>query len=183
MLLLFTGLLSFLEGGVSGTLVLFSLRALHSSELGYGVLLTCGAAGSLAGGLCSPWLAQVLGVRAALFLAVLVGGLAYPAVSITTSVALACLLFAVNDMTVPLWNVVASMARQVLVPDAYLGRASAAFRTLAYGLLPLGAVAGGGLATAAGVAAPLRCAGLMIAASSVLCLLLPARETNRLPVG
>lgn len=50
-------------------------------------------------------------------------------------------------------NVVSQSLRQRLVPGALLGRVSGASRTLAFGLMPLGAIAGGVVAERAGLPA------------------------------
>jgi hypothetical protein len=48
------------------------------------------------------------------------------------------------------WNVVTVTMRQQLVPDDLLGRVNSAYRMLGWGLIPLGALAGGFVAQAAG---------------------------------
>jgi MFS family permease len=53
-----------------------------------------------------------------------------------------------------LWDVIAVSYRQAAVPDRLLGRIMAAYRFIAYGAFPIGALIGGFLAGAAGLRAP-----------------------------
>lgn len=61
--------------------------------------------------------------------------------------------FALIGVTNTMGNVIAQSLRQRLVPGDMLGRIGGASRTLSFGLMPLGALAGGVLAQAAGLAA------------------------------
>ena len=108
-------------GGMT-ILVLYAQEVLALSASGYGVLLTFGAMGGVAGGLLAPALAARLGMRGSLLTALgifvvvnlLLGLFGSPAVA-----GLALFLEAAAGM---LWNVVTVSYRQRLIPDDLLGR-------------------------------------------------------------
>ena len=81
----------------------------------------------------------------------------------------------------PKWNVVTVSLRQQVVPAHLLGRVNSVYRMLGWGLMPVGALAGGFVAHAAGLRAPYVVAGLLCGVSllaAVPCLL-AARQTAR----
>jgi hypothetical protein len=61
---------------------------------------------------------------------------------------------AVNGFVTTLWNIVTVGLRQELVPPAFLGRVSSAYRLLSWGLIPVGTLAGGLVAHELGLRAP-----------------------------
>jgi len=79
--------------------------------------------------------------------------------------------------------VVTISLRQRVVPARLLGRVNSVYRMLGWGLMPLGALAGGFVAHAAGLRAPYVVAGLLCALSTlaVLPLLLAANRTADRP--
>jgi hypothetical protein len=64
---------------------------------------------------------------------------------------LAAAMLALSSLGIVQWNVVAVFLRQTLVPNAVLGRVNSAYRFIAWGTLPVGALCGGFLAGAFGV--------------------------------
>jgi Transmembrane secretion effector len=156
----------------SATLVLFTTQTLHVSARGYGLLLACSAAGSVAGGLVNPVLARrvrpvpLLVMVAAISCARAVGmGLAPDAVVLGA-------LLAFGGFTTTLWNVVTVSMRQQEVPAELFGRVNSVYRMLGWGTRPLGALAGGFIASAAGLRAPFIVGGIV--RGTVLLALLPA---------
>lgn len=131
-------------GGMT-ILVLYAQEVMGLSATGYGLLLTFGAMGGVAGGLFAPILAERLGMRRSLLAALgvfvlvnlLIGLFSSPAV-----VALALFLEAAAGM---LWNVVTVSYRQRLIPDDLLGRVNSVYRFFGWGVMPFGAMGAGGL--------------------------------------
>jgi hypothetical protein len=72
----------------------------------------------------------------------------------------AAVVLSTTSFSFALWNVLSVTIRQRLVPGAVLGRVNAASRTLSMTAAPLGALAGGGLAAALDLRAPLWASGL-----------------------
>jgi MFS family permease len=71
-----------------------------------------------------------------------------------------------------LWNVVTVSLRQRVIPGELLGRVNSVYRMLGWGTIPLGGLAGGFIASFAGLRAPYVISGILRGA--VLFALLPA---------
>jgi hypothetical protein len=101
------------------------------------------------------------------------------------SAAVAAAMLAVRGFSVTMWNVVTVSLRQQVVPSHLLGRVNSAYRMLGWGLMPLGALAGGFVAHAAGLRAPYLAAGALCALSLVAAtpLLLKARSLEAAELG
>jgi MFS family permease len=70
-------------------------------------------------------------------------------------------MLAGEGFAVAMWNVVTVSLRQQIVPSHLLGRVNSVYRMLGWGLMPLGALAGGFVAHAAGLRAPYVVAGAL----------------------
>ncbi len=77
----------------------------------------------------------------------LVGG-AYLVIGLVPRVLVVLVCYVVSGFGFALWNVLASARRQRLTPEGLLGRVSNASRAISWGAMPLGAIAGGVLASA-----------------------------------
>ncbi len=154
-LVLASSLLNFAFTGYFAVFVLWAVgagSALGLSQAQYPLLTLGFALGAVFGSLCTEVAQRVVGE-----LPLLVGSLTLSVILLAvpvcwpnpwaTAVALSLIGFA-NA----LGNVVAQSLRQRLVPSAMLGRVGGASRTLAFGLMPIGALAAGGLAEVVGLA-------------------------------
>jgi MFS family permease len=144
-------------------------------ELGFGVLMTAMAAGSLAGSLVVERFERRLGRARLLELAVLASAVTTAVPGLTTSPWVVGVAFAVSGVFIVMWNVVTVSLRQRIVPDALLGRLNASYRLLAWGSQPLGALLGGLIGETLGLSAVFLVAGGMVA----LLLLLRSFVTDR----
>jgi predicted MFS family arabinose efflux permease len=124
------------------TVVLLVTQTLHTGAREFGLLMIASAAGGVAGGLLNPALTRRIGEL--------------------RSLVIACGANAVIYVTM----------RQRAVPDDMLGRVGSAYKMLGWGMIPLGALAGGLVAQAAGLRAPWIIAGTL--RGLVLLALLPA---------
>ena len=140
-------------------LVLLATQTLHVGSRGYGFLLAATAVGSVIGGLVCPVLARRLGS----WLRWSSGARSTPPSSSASGwppdAAVAAVLLAGQGFGVTLWNVVTVSLRQQIVPSDLLGRVNSVYRMLGWGLMPVGALAGGFIAHAAGLRAPYVVAG------------------------
>jgi MFS family permease len=134
-------------------LVLFAREVLDVSEVGFGLLLAATAAGYTAGAALTPRIVGRIDRRTVVLVAVagVAGALALIAAGLLVPTLLA---LAVIGVASGLWDVIAVSYRQAAVPDRLLGRIMAAYRFIAYGAFPIGALAGGTIADAAGLRAP-----------------------------
>ena len=129
-------------GGMT-VLVLYAQEVLNLSAAAYGVLLTCGAAGGVLGGLVSPWLARRLGARASLFLALCTFALFNLVLGLSASLPLVAAGLFFEAAAGMLWNVVTVSYRQRLIPDELLGRVNSVYRFFGWGAMSFGAFAAG----------------------------------------
>ena len=124
-------------------LVLFSQEVLELGAVGHGLLLTAGAVGGVAGGLVCPWIAARLGASRSLWVALALMPLPFLGLYLTSTLWVAVVLLFVETLVAVLWNVVTVSYRQRAIPDALLGRVNAIYRFFGWGMMPLGALAGG----------------------------------------
>jgi MFS family permease len=137
------------------TLMALTVLPLYAQELlglnaaQYGLLITAEAAGGVAGGLICPAIAARLGASRALMLALPLMVLGWALIAAAPNVwVVAPALFA-GMFAALLWNVVTVSYRQRLIPDPLLGRVNSLYRFFGWGMMPVGALAGGWAVTLA----------------------------------
>jgi MFS family permease len=156
-------------GALIATLVLHITGWLDGGDAGFAAAITAYAAGSLAGGA----VAGRIGARIGRMRAVLVAGTvqtgALVAMGTVRELWVAVAAMAVFGLMGMVWNVHQVTLMQERSPEGMIGRTSAAFRTLAIGGAPLGAMLGGTVAAAWGLNTPaLLAAGLFALAVASL---------------
>jgi MFS family permease len=174
------GIYNFANQMGQAILVLLATQTLHVSTRGYGLLLAASAVGSVVGGLVNPVLTRRLGLLPSLVLPALVDAAAFVGIGLAPGLVVVAALLAVQGFSVAMWNVVTVSLRQRIVPAHLLGRVNSVYRMLGWGLMPLGALAGGFVAHAVGLRAPYIVAGLLctLSALAALPLLLSATRTT-----
>jgi MFS family permease len=90
---------------------------------------------------------------------------------------------AIVGFGVVLYNVTAISLMQAITPDRILGRMNASRRFIVWGVIPLGALAGGVLASTIGLRATLFVAGIGASLSVLPLLFSPVRSLVRIPEG
>ena len=143
------------------TLVLLATQTLHLDARGYGLLLAGAAIGSLLGGLVSARVVKRAGALPALLTALAVNVVVFVGIGLSPNAIVLGALLAVNGFVITLWNIVTVSLRQRIVPPAMLGRVNSVYKMLGWGLIPLGALAGGLVAHAFGLRAPYPVAGVL----------------------
>jgi MFS family permease len=132
----------------SAAFAIFVLYAVAPGPMGlsepqFGILLTTTALGSVAGTLAAPKVIERLGRARTLVLTILGNALMAGAPALTDNALLVGAAFIVGGATVMAWNIITVSLRQSIVPDRLIGRVNSAYRLLAWGTQPLGAVLGG----------------------------------------
>jgi MFS family permease len=139
------GASNLVSSAIFGVFVLYAVRPgpLGLDEVGFGLLTTALAIGSLVGSFIVEPLERRLG-RANL-LAVSMFGFGAPMMlpAFTTNVFVIGAAWIVGGAIGIGWNVVTVSLRQRIVPDRLLGRVNASYRLLAWGTMPVGAALGG----------------------------------------
>jgi MFS family permease len=164
------GIYNFANQMGQAVLVLLATETLHVSTRGYGLLLAASAVGSVVGGLVNPILTRRIGMLPSLVLPALVDAGAFVGIGLAPGPIVVAVLLAVQGFSVAMWNVVTVSLRQRVVPGHLLGRVNSVYRMLGWGLMPLGALAGGFVAHAAGLRAPYIVAGLLCGLSALVAL-------------
>jgi MFS family permease len=137
------------------------------SEVGFGLLLTAAAAGSLLSSLVTERVERRLGRNRTLVLCVVVDGVSIGVLAVG-NVVVAVLVGIALGFSQVLFQVVSVSLRQRLVPNELLGRVTGVHRTLAMGSMVVGAALGGLLAEAFGIRPVLVGAGVLSLASLLL---------------
>jgi MFS family permease len=164
------GIFNFANQMGQAVLVLLATQTLHVSTRGFGLLLASSAVGSVVGGLVNPVLTRRLGLLSSLVLPGVVEAAVFVGIGFAPGPVVVAALLAVQGFSVTMWNVVTISLRQRVVPAHLLGRVNSVYRMLGWGLMPLGALAGGFVAHAAGLRAPYIVAGLLCALSTLAAL-------------
>ncbi len=97
------------------------------------------------GGLLCPALAARTGERTALLIALPAMACAMGVIALAPSVWWVAVGLFVEMFAALLWNVVTVSYRQRHIPDALLGRVNSLYRFFGWGMIPFGALLGGGL--------------------------------------
>lgn len=135
---------SFAASAGNSMLVLYATRVLHIGSVGYGALLACLAAGWVLSSFVVHRVVARLGYSWSMRI-----GQTFAAV---TTLLIAVVppwppvvgaVLVVTSATVLLWNVCSQSSRQRFTPAPLLGRVLTSHRALAWGLTPLGSLAGG----------------------------------------
>jgi MFS family permease len=160
-----------------GSMALWAILVLYAvapgplglDEVGFGLLTTALAVGSVTGTILASRLERLLG-RPNLFLACIAALLFQDLVFIVIPNAIVVgVSLAITGAVIGAFNVVFGSIRQRIVPNRILGRVMASFRIISWGTLPLGALLGGLIGQTFGLTA------VFIGAAAIHALLLPSR--------
>jgi MFS family permease len=124
-------------------MVLFAQDELGVGPAGFGLLLACLAVGTVPGSLLAPRLVGRLPTARLLVAGFGLEALAMAAFGLAPNAVAAGAALVANGVLLITWDVAQQSLRQELVPDRLLGRVLGAGRVVTYGVIPLGALAGG----------------------------------------
>ncbi|TRV80857.1 MFS transporter [Streptomyces sp. 130] len=147
---------------VETVLVVFAHERLGIGTYGFGLLLTAEAAGGLLGAAIASRLGRRLGTGTALTCTAAVEGLAILGLASASDPYVAGSALAVCGAAMGATMVLGPSLRQAIVPGHLMGRVASTSRMLAMCAAPVGAFAGGWLATAYGIRTPLYAAAALL---------------------
>lgn len=124
-------------------LTLYAQEILHLGAFGYGMLLTCAAAGGVLAGLIGPAITRRLGQTRTVHLSMLAFSSAYLIMGLFPTLPAAVIGLFLDAFAGILWNIVTVSYRQRAIPPTLLGRVNSIYRFIGWGMMPIGAVAGG----------------------------------------
>ena len=152
----------------SSIMVLFAQERLGLGNVGFGLLYSGVAVGSLLGSLLATRLSRWLGAATVLRASAVTLGAVSLGIGLILNRWAAGSLLGVIGIALAGWNVVAVSLRQAAVPDHFQGRVNSVFQQLSLGMLPLGAALGGVLGRALGLRAPFLIGGAVMVAAALL---------------
>ena len=135
--------LSTVSGGLLAMLVVYAHNRLHTTSVGYGLLLGAFAVGSIAGATFTPRLMRGRPFRQILAGSVIAAIGVFAGLATTATPAVAAGLLALLGAAVSTWNVASVTTRQRIVPNHLIGRVSSAYRASALTFTTIGALTAG----------------------------------------
>jgi MFS family permease len=179
-----TATFNFFNNLAFSILFVYAVRTLHMSALTIGLTLALGNGGAL----IAAFLAGKIGTRLGVGRTIIVGDLVaslplvlVPLAPVSFPIPFLVASFTLVGFGIVLYNVTAISLTQALTPERLLGRVNASRRFIVWGTIPLGALAGGGLATAIGLR-PTMFVGTIAATLCVVPLVLsPLRSVGEMP--
>jgi Na+/melibiose symporter-like transporter len=144
---------SFTQSMTVGVLVLYVLEVLRLPSGAFGLLVLGAGAGAVLGGALTPALTRVVGRGPMLTGGAVLAAVTEGAMGSVRNGFAAAGLFAASAAGVMVWNVLTMSLRQALIPQRMFGRVQGAYRTLVWGGIPLGSLAGGAVAHVFGIPA------------------------------
>ena len=129
------------------TYVLFVQEILLLDASRFGLLMTAGALGGVIGSFTASQVSKAIGPGASLFATLLGSGVTLVLTGVTSSWLVVWVMFFVGSFLAVLWNVITVSLRQTIIPDRLLGRVNSVYRFFAWGMMPLGMLAGGAIVT------------------------------------
>lgn len=151
-----TGIFNFSSTLSMTLLPIFLLRELGLTPAAMGVIFSLGAVGGLAGAIATPHIVRAIGEARAIPVSAIAFGVVacfLPLAATFPTVAFPLLVAQgfVASFTVLLYNITQVTFRQRITPPRLLGRMNASIRFCVWGVMPLAALAAGGLGTWLGV--------------------------------
>ncbi|HEY1179306.1 MAG TPA: MFS transporter [Phytomonospora sp.] len=175
---LISAAINFFGTATGAILVLLATGPLGVPEAMYGLFIAVPAAGAILGSLIAEKLIPLIGGGPVTWAAALAPAASYALLGLGTGLVPALAGMFVAAVAAACNQIVVSTLRQATVPDALLGRVTAAYRLVVLGVVPFGGLTGGILGAAVGVehAFLVAAAGLALAA----CVLAPRVTTAAL---
>lgn len=162
----------------------FALSRLGTDAAGAGLAQGINGLGMIAGAAAAPFIFARVQPRAVLLFGPLssaLGAILMALSPITGGLAMAALAFGLIGFGPMLWLVMQTSVRQIVTPPALMGRVTATIQVAIYGVRPLGALAGGGVAQAFGLEAALGLVAAAFAASALVSIASPLARLETMP--
>jgi predicted MFS family arabinose efflux permease len=142
---------SFCQNAVYALLVVYARRELHLGPGGYGLFFAVASGLAVTGAFFGGVVVRRFGAGAVLLAAGVVTGADFVGLALSRSVVPATVVLGAGFMMVSVANVASVTTRQRLVPPHLYSRAASVHRLFVNGAAPIGALAGGLVASAYGV--------------------------------
>ncbi len=141
-------------GAVLSILVLYSIERLGLGDVGFGLLIACGAAGGTFGALVYGRLEESLGMANIMRIGLIIETLTHLVFALTTTPVIAMSVFFVFGIHESAWGTTSVTIRQRAVPTEFQGRVGSVYFVGVFGTLVAGSALGGVIASVWGVTGP-----------------------------
>ena len=168
-LVLTTASVGFCYSMATATIVLFIIKELHLKPALFGVVLTIQASGAILGGLAAPKLSSRFGRSRVMGAAILISSVVLLLQGLTPNIYLFVFFATLGSFAISQWNILLMSTYQSVIPANLFGRVHGTRRTLVWGMMPLGSLLGGFVATT-GLRTPLIAGGIVATLISLLSL-------------
>jgi MFS family permease len=175
---------NFFTNVIFAIFLVYAVRRLDLSPAVIGLVLAIGSLGFLVGAFLAPRVSARLGVGTTMIGAAAVAGLALfliPLAPPSNAIPFLIASGVIVDFAVVLYNVTGISLFQAITPDRLLGRMNASRRFVVWGVLPLGSLAGGALASTIGLRETLFVGAAGASLGFLPLLFSPLRSVERIP--
>jgi MFS family permease len=182
--MIYVAVFNFFGTVMQSILLVYAVRELDLSPAAIGIVFAIGNVGFLAGAFVAPRISARFGIGSTLIGSALVGGLSMflvPLAPQSNPIPFLIGQGVIIGFAVVLYNVAAISFFQAITPDRMLGRMNASRRFVVWGTIPLGALAGGALASSIGLRETLFVGAAGSAAAFIPLVLSPLRSLKRVP--
>ena len=138
------GLMNMASALSASVLVLFAQEILDVGPLVFTIMGFGFAAGGAIGSNLAPWLSKRLGSGTCLAMTLGAGAGMSLVVGVSSWWPIVMLAWLVGSSLGATWNVITVSLRQSIIPSHLLGRVNSVYRFFAWGMMPIGALLGGG---------------------------------------
>ncbi len=179
-----TGTSNFFSNVAFSIIIVFAIRTLHMSNGLIGVVFGLGSIGWLAGAAGASRMQRRLGVGGATIFAAALSGPATLIVALTPQSSPVPFLVAgtmLGGFGAVVYNIQQVSLRQAITPERMQGRMNSVMRFLVWGPIPLGALAGGAIATAFGLRTALVVGAVGGFTSTIPIIFSPIRTLKAMP--
>jgi MFS family permease len=164
--------------------LVYAVRRLDLSPAVIGVIFAIGSIGFLVGAFLAPRVSARLGVGTTMIGSAAVAGFALfliPLAPPSNAIPFLIASGVIVDFAIVLYNVTGISLFQAITPDRLLGRMNASRRFVVWGVLPLGSLAGGALASTIGLRETLFVGAAGASLGFLPLLFSPLRSVERIP--
>jgi MFS family permease len=182
--MVYVALFNFFSNVMFAIFLVYAVRRLDLSPAVIGLIFGIGNLGFLAGAFLAPRVSGRLGIGPTLIWSAFVGGAAnllIPLAPPSQPIPFLVVQGLVVGFAIVLYNVTGLSFFQAITPDRLLGRMNASRRFVVWGVIPLGALAGGALASSIGLRETLFVGAVGTSVAFIPLLLSPLRTLKRSP--
>jgi MFS family permease len=179
-----TGTSNFFSNVTFAVFLVYAVRTLELSAAEIGLIFTLGGLGGLAGALVSQRITRRFGVgRTTIATALMWGSAAFlvPLAPVDFPHPFLIAFGLISSFAIVVYNITQVSLRQAITPQRIQGRMNSVMRFLVWGVIPLGNLAGGALASLYGLRAAIWVGAVGCCLGVLPVLLSPVRSVKRVP--